>query len=1100
MSGEALLRNSALVARSAGHYHEAVDFLKKSLEFNDSSLSTLVMLGLTYVDMREHDDALEALNLALELDPDSHEVHTYLGYAYNGKKEQDKAKASLERALELKADFPEAHYKLGNVYHETRNFPQAEQYYRKTIELKPRFESAHNDLGVLLQEMNRFDESVESLNKALEIQPDYVAAFLNLGVTLTRQGKHEEAVDCYKRALKRFPKYPLAYHNLGNALRDMGRIAESLQYYRTAIKLKPEFGMAYTNMALAFQKQGKLEEAIKSCKKSIEVEPEYSNAYSLLVELYMQTGEAEKADEIRGEFAGQQPNPAAAHYAMANQMHAQGRLEDAVSSYKKALEINPDFVAALNDIGAAYRQLGQLDEAFSYLNKALALDPGYAAAHLNIGVAYSDSGDKKEAVNCYHRALEINPNFAPALHNLGNELVASGKLEEGIEQYRKALEKSPDMTSVWLSLGFAYSKMKGKQEEAIAAYKKAIELNVNYAEAYLNLGVEYHEKGALKDAVTAYKRAIEVRPDYAEPYNNLGFVLNELGEYEEAVEVLTKAIELKSNYGDGHLNLAYSLYKMDRFDEAITSALTAVELNPKSAINHKTLGVLKSDVGDLDGSISHYKKELELRASAINARPQVKELGELLIELKRIPILYQDESQIRACRSHIFETIKKASNMVSVVENLSEQERAILKGILFNTSNFYLAYQQDNDIEFHRAYARLATAILGPEIEPYLKRSSKAKTGGKIRVGLASTYLSSHHGSFWAYNWLKQLPGSDYEFYLYSINGVEDEITRMFARLGTYKWLPFNENNYVQSCESLTEDELDILFLPDIGMSGTSIILSLMRFAPVQCVGWGHPVTSGSDNIDFYLGSELMETEKSDEHYHEKLVRMPNFGLYFDEEKPPEEIPTRAEFNLPEGRTIYGSVQSLFKYLPQFDYIYPAIARAVPDAFFVFAGNKSTHVNAIFEERLKRAFEKEGLEYSNYVKLLPRMKFNVFMRLLSSLDVNLDTIGWNGGITTMRALAMNVPTVTTPTEFMRGRHSYSMLKAIGMEELITPSLDDYVALASKLGLDAGYRKSLVEKVKATKHKLFYDRAPMEFLDAFFKAETKKAQGPSAINK
>ena len=36
------------------------------------------------------------------------------------------------------------------------------------------------------------------------------------------------------------------------------------------------------------------------------------------------------------------------------------------------------------------------------------------------------------------------------------------------------------------------------------------------------------------------------------------------------------------------------------------------------------------------------------------------------------------------------------------------------------------------------------------------------------------------------------------------------------------------------------------------------------------------------------------------------------------------------------------------------------------------------------------------------------------MQLLGVLDVYLDSIGWNGGITTLRALAMNCPVVTLP--------------------------------------------------------------------------------------
>ena len=68
-----------------------------------------------------------------------------------------------------------------------------------------------------------------------------------------------------------------------------------------------------------------------------------------------------------------------------------------------------------------------------------------------------------------------------------------------------------------------------------------------------------------------------------------------------------------------------------------------------------------------------------------------------------------------------------------------------------------------------------------------------------------------------------------------------------------------DKHNYLRSLEVISKDNLDVLLLPDVGMSWSSRTSSLLRLAPVQSVGWGHPVTTGSQNIDFYLSSELME-------------------------------------------------------------------------------------------------------------------------------------------------------------------------------------------------------------------------------------------------
>ena len=41
----------------------------------------------------------------------------------------------------------------------------------------------------------------------------------------------------------------------------------------------------------------------------------------------------------------------------------------------------------------------------------------------------------------------------------------------------------------------------------------------------------------------------------------------------------------------------------------------------------------------------------------------------------------------------------------------------------------------------------------------------------------------------------------------------------------------------------------------DVGMAASSLVASMLRLAPIEMQGWGHPVTSGSPNMDYYISS-----------------------------------------------------------------------------------------------------------------------------------------------------------------------------------------------------------------------------------------------------
>ncbi len=81
---------------------------------------------------------------------------------------------------------------------------------------------------------------------------------------------------------------------------------------------------------------------------------------------------------------------------------------------------------------------------------------------------------------------------------------------------------------------------------------------------------------------------------------------------------------------------------------------------------------------------------------------------------------------------------------------------------------------------------------------------------------------------------------------------------------------------------------------------------------------------------------------------------------------------------------------------------------------------------------------------------------------------------------------------------MRGRLCQGMLRAIGLEELIGESVDDYIDIAVKLGTDAEYRTRIVERIKNHKHTLFDDLECVTELDSFWKSQVAQLEANSSV--
>lgn len=74
---------------------------------------------------------------------------------------------------------------------------------------------------------------------------------------------------------------------------------------------------------------------------------------------------------------------------------------------------------------------------------------------------------------------------------------------------------------------------------------------------------------------------------------------------------------------------------------------------------------------------------------------------------------------------------------------------------------------------------------------------------------------------------------------------------------------------------------------------------------------------------------------------------------------------------------------------------------------------------------------------------------------------------------------------------MRGRESGAILTMMGVTETIAGSLDEYVALAVRLGKDPEWRLHISGRTAGNKHRLYRDRACIKALEDFLEGAVKE---------
>jgi predicted O-linked N-acetylglucosamine transferase (SPINDLY family) len=397
-------------------------------------------------------------------------------------------------------------------------------------------------------------------------------------------------------------------------------------------------------------------------------------------------------------------------------------------------------------------------------------------------------------------------------------------------------------------------------------------------------------------------------------------------------------------------------------------------------------------------------------------------------------------------------------------------------------ANFFLAYHGLNNRDLQVKLARLYETAC-PELlwnAPHCLQ--KKPRNGPLKIGFISRFMHNHSIGKTTAGLLAELSREQFRVYALLIPPlVDDELSRFIrSKADETHVLPLA---LAAARQKIAELELDILFYQDIGMEPFGYFLAFARLAPVQCVTFGHPDTTGIRNMDYWVSNDLFEPEDAQAHYSEQLFLLHDLGTlaYYYRPKPPSPAKTRADFNLPEDATLYLCPQTLFKFHPDFDAILAGILRADPRARIVLIEAKIPYWVELLRQRFAQTFP----DVLERVMFVPQQKSHDFIALLAAADVILDTPHFNGMNTSLEAFAVGTPVVTWPRALQRGRHTYGMYRKMGMDECIAKDADDYVAIAVRLSTDPTFRAEVKAKILARNTALYEDQRVVREFERFF---------------
>ncbi len=679
------------------------------------------------------------------------------------------------------------------------------------------------------------------------------------------------------------------------------------------------------------------------------------------------------------------------------------------------------------------------------------------------------AGDLTTAERLCRQILQQVPAVPEAVYLLGVIALDVGQTQPAMELFQKTVQLAPDNAVFINALGEVYITL-NKRNEALACFHQALALRPTYERGHNNLGRLQHSLGNLAEAHNSFAEAVRLNPRYAIAHNNLGAVLQAQAQFESAAACFSQALSIKPDYPEAHFNLGTILQLQGDPTGAAGQFQRAIELRPTYARAFVQLAQVQELLRQDYAALASYQEAARLQPDDAEIQQQ---LGNLLI-LKGdwAPALSALERSlaIQPERAEAFARLCCARQMICDWRNYdAEGERlwadatkALAAGHTPCVTPFQaltLPWSLERQLVIARSHC---DAIVKRNRERGIERQRSHPPRihtDRIRIGYLSGDFYDHPISHLIQGLFGCHDRSCFEIFAYGFGKVDDSVYRQRIVAECEHFVDVSRLSIPALADRIAADGIHIL-VDLMGHTGINRMAAFaLRPAPIQVNFLGMLGTIGADFIDYLITDPTVTPPEFEPYFVEKFATMPHSYLIAEPDLVVvNQKVDRRRYGLPETGFVFCSFNGAYKIEPQMFHVWMNILNRVPGSVLWLHSTGS-----IFEENLRREAKACGVasERLVFAEWMPRPDHKIRH---CAADLFLDTLLYNAAATASLSLLMGLPVISCLGDTFGSRIGASLLKTVGLPELIATDLDHYQHLAVHLANNPDELKSYRDRL------------------------------------
>jgi protein O-GlcNAc transferase len=702
------------------------------------------------------------------------------------------------------------------------------------------------------------------------------------------------------------------------------------------------------------------------------------------------------------------------------------------------------------------RQQGQNVSAAAVLRRILELRPDHWESSNALAAIALESDDAETAIQLYDAAIARSPDRAEPYYKRANASNRLGRVDLALADYDRAIALDPAHARALCNRGAVLDRI-GRREEALESYDRAIGLDSLDFLTHYNRGTVLKDLKRLEEALASYDRAVEVKPDYVDALINRGNVLEELGRHEAALSSFERAIELKPIHGEAFHGRAVALQMLKRFDLALADYDKAIALKPDFAPFHVARGNLLLHWQRYDAAVASYLKAIELKPMGLDGHFG---LGQSFMRLKQLDhaITSFDQAVMLDPGRSFLLGMRSAAKMqacdwghwtaeLGMIRDGMEKKRAVCNPIT-------LAALLDSP-QLHRAAAESWIREEAPPDDALGAIASRPRSA-KIRIGYFSSDFRMHPVALLAAGLLELHDRSRFDITAFDFGPPADDVMKVRLRRACDRFIDVSQRSDLEVAALAREMQIDIAVdLNGITEQCRSKIFAA-RAAPIQINYLGYPGTMGARYMDYLIADATVVPPALQAHYAEKIIYLPDSFLPFDSSYAiAEKTFAREELGLPADGFVFCCFNNTNKITPTLFDSWMKILTRIDGSVLWLSPTNATAASNLKKEASRRGVDPSRLRFATRLAALPE-----HVARLRTADLFLDTFPYNAHATALDALWAGLPVLTCEGQGFASRVASSLLRTVGLPQLITGSIAQYEDTATALAADAARLRQL----------------------------------------